>query len=112
LDAALSLPKYVTGDGVFGVQPGSVRTNIVAYGPAQANIETAKVDGQRTEFAPYLHGNRPVGVVGIELSPGESTTVELTFGKIVQHTEPRLFVTPTVQAVKDVILPTENAPCG
>ncbi|MEW9872766.1 DUF4012 domain-containing protein [Arthrobacter sp. HS15c] len=111
-DAADSLPAYVTGAGIFGVPAGSVQTNIVAYGPAQANIESATLDGKKTEFAPYLHGNRPVGVLATRLAPGESRTIEFTFGKIVQHTEPDLFVTPTVQDVKDVMLPTQNLPCG
>lgn len=112
VDAATSLPAYVTGNGNFGVPPGSVRTNLVAYGPVQANVETVKLDGQRAQFAPFLHSNRPVGVVAVELAPGESRTVDFTFGEIVQHTEPNLVVTPTVQPVKDVILPTEAATCG
>jgi hypothetical protein len=112
LDAASSLPAYVTGDGVFGVPPGSVQTNVVAYGPVQANVETAKLDGKKTEFAPYIHSNRPVGILAIRLAPGETRTLDFTFGKIVQHTEPNLVVTPTVQDVKDVTLPTEFAPCS
>ncbi|MET4589364.1 DUF4012 domain-containing protein [Arthrobacter sp. 754] len=111
-DAATTLPAYVTGGGSFGVPPGSVQTNIVAYGPVQANAETARLDGQRTDFATYIHSNRPVGVMAIKLAPGESRTVEFTFGKIVQHTEPNVVVTPTIQAVKDVILPTEILSCG
>jgi hypothetical protein len=111
-DAATSLPAYVTGGGAFGVPAGSVQTNIVAYGPVQAYAETAKLDGQRTDFAPYRHSNRPVGVVAIQLVPGESKTVDFTFGKIVQHTEPNVVVTPTVQDVKDVILPTMVPECG
>lgn len=111
-DAATSLPAYVTGDGAYGVPPGSVQTNIVAYGPVQAQIESAKVDGKKTNFAPYLHSNRPVGVLAIRLAPGESKTVEYTFGKIVQHTEPSVVVTPTVQPVKDVILPSVAASCS
>ncbi|MEO5314976.1 DUF4012 domain-containing protein [Pseudarthrobacter sp. CC12] len=110
-DAATALPAYVTGAGAFGVAPGTVQTNVVAYGPAQANVESAMVDGQKTPFAPYMHANRPVGVVAQQLAPGESKTVDFTFGKIVQHTEPNVVVTPTVQHVKDVILPAENAPC-
>lgn len=112
LDAVTSLPEYVTGGGVFGVSPGSVRTNIVAYGPAQANVESATQDGEKIPLAPYLHGDRPVGVVSQQLAPGESKTVEFTFAKIVQHVEPNVVVTPTVQPVKEVILPTENASCG
>lgn len=111
-DAAVSLPKYVTGAGVFGVPPGSVQTNVVAYGPVQAQVESAKLDGQKTEFAPYMHNGRPVGVLAIRLAPGESRTIDFTFGKIVQHSEPNVVVTPTVQDVKDVTLPTETVPCG
>lgn len=111
LDAAKSLPAYVTGGGIFGVPPGAIQTNVVAYGPVQANVESASMDGQKAPFAPYLHANRPVGVISQILAPGESRTVEFTFGKIVQHTEPNVVVTPTVQHVKDVILPTENASC-
>lgn len=111
-NAATSLPAYVTGDGIFGVPAGSVQTNIVTYGPAQAHVETAKLDGRNTAFAPYLHANRPVGVLAVRLAPGESKTVEFTFGKIVQHTEPNVVVTPTVQNVNDVIQPTQVAECS
>lgn len=111
-DAADNLPAYVTGAGNFGVPPGSVQTNTVAYGPVQANVETAKIDGQKAEFAPYRHGDRPVGVIAVRLAPGESKTVEFTFGKIVQHSEPNIVVTPTVQPVADVTLPTATASCG
>jgi hypothetical protein len=111
-DAATTLPAYVTGDGQFGVPAGSVQTNIVAYGPIQANVETAQIDGERADFAPYLHRNRPVGILAVQLAPGESKTVEFKFGKIVQHTEPDLVVTPTVQRVNEVKLATEKAQCN
>lgn len=110
-DAATSLPEYVTGGGIFGVPPGEVQTNITSYGPSQANMETAVIDGKKSEFAAYRHGDRPVGTVTVRLSPGQSSTVELTFGKIVQHTEPKLVVTPTVQPVKEVILNNESREC-
>lgn len=110
-DAASSLPAYVTGDGNYGVPAGSVQTNIVAYGPVQSLVETAMLDGKRTEFASYFHSNRPVGIQAVRLAPGESKTIDFTFGKIVQDTEPNVVVTPTVQAVDDVTLPTKNATC-
>lgn len=110
-DAADSLPAYVTGGGVFGVPPGTVQTNVISYGPVQSNVETAMVDGKKTDFAAHRHSNRPVGSVTVTLAPGQSSTVELTFGKIVQHTEPNLVVTPTVQPVKEVILGTQTAAC-
>lgn len=111
-DAATSLPRYVTAGGIYGVPAGSVRTNVIAYGPAQANVETATVDGTKTDFAAHRHANRPVGAVTVTLAPGQSSTVELTFGKIVQHMEPNVVVTPTVQPVKDVILATQYEACN
>ncbi|WP_254678653.1 DUF4012 domain-containing protein [Arthrobacter sp. 24S4-2] len=110
-DSATSLPEYVTGGGNFGVPEGTVQTNVIAYGPVQSNVETAIIDGKKTDFAAHRHGNRPVGSVTVTLAPGQSSTVDLTFGKIVQHTEPNLVVTPTVQPVKDVALATEPAEC-
>ena len=93
-DAATSLPEYVTGGGAFGVPAGSVQTNVIAYGPVQSNVETAFVAGKKTGFASQRHSGRPVGSVTVRLAPGQSSTVEFTFGKIVQHTEPQLSVTP------------------
>ncbi|WP_237393748.1 DUF4012 domain-containing protein [Pseudarthrobacter sp. ATCC 49987] len=111
-DAAASLPEYVTGGGAFGVRAGSVRTNVIAYGPTQADVETALVDGKKANFSAQHHANRPVGTLTVTLAPGQSSEVEFTFGKIVQHTDPTVVVTPTVQALKEVILPPENAGCG
>ncbi|AFR30197.1 hypothetical protein ARUE_c33160 [Arthrobacter sp. Rue61a] len=102
-DAAVSLPEYVTGGGVFGVPAGTVQTNIVAYGPAQANVDTVVKDGLQIPFAAQRHGQRAVGTSTIKLAPGESTTLIFNFGHIVQHSEPQLVVTPTTQLVKDVI---------
>lgn len=110
-DAATSLPSYVTGGGVFGVPEGTVQTNVVAYGPVQSNVETVSVAGNKTGFASHRHSGRPVGSVTVRLAPGQSSTVEFTFDKIVQHTAPKLSVTPTVQALKDVVLDTISAKC-
>jgi hypothetical protein len=102
-DAATRLPAAVTGGGLHGVPPGTVQTNIIAYGPAQAHIETAHQDGAKTPFASYFDHGRPVGVLATKLQPGQSTTVEFTFGKIVQTEEPTLVMTPTVQSKDDVV---------
>lgn len=110
-DAATSLPAYVTGGGAFGVPPGTVQTNVTAYGPVQANVQTATLDGEKAYFAAYHQSNRPLGTMTVKLAPGQSSTVELVFSKIVQHATPTLVVTPTVQAVNDVLLPTKPAEC-
>jgi hypothetical protein len=110
-DAATSLPVSVTGDGRYGTPPGSVQTNVVVYGPAMSHADTATADGQKVGFGSHLHGDRPVGIVTTRLAPGQYSEVEMSFVKVVQHNDPTLSVTPTVQDVKDVILPTEQARC-
>lgn len=110
-DAATSLPDYVTGGGAFGVPEGTVQTNIVAYGPVQANVESVMADGKKISFASQFHGERPVGTVTVALPPGKSSTVEFLFDKIVQHSQPQLSVTPTVQPIKDVRHATSTKTC-
>jgi hypothetical protein len=111
-DAGSVLPEYVTAGGAYGIQPGSVQTNIAVYGPVQSTVETVHTDDERVAFAPYLHDNRPVGVIAVQLAPGETKTFDFTFGKIVQHTQPTVAVTPTVQDVHDVIRETKSAACN
>ncbi|MDI2035756.1 DUF4012 domain-containing protein [Paenarthrobacter nitroguajacolicus] len=110
-DAATSLPGYVTGGKAFGVPEGTVQTNIVSYGPVQSNIDTVVKDGVKIPFAAQRHSQRSVGTSTISLAPGESATLEFNFGHIVQHSQPEIVVTPTVQSVKDVLLPPLAAPC-
>lgn len=111
-NAGNSLPAYVTGAGAFGVPAGSVQTNIVAYGPVQSNVEEAFVAGQKSNFSSQRHAGRPVGTVTVRLAPGQSQTVDFTFGRIVQHADPEIVVTPMVQSLKDVVLETKSATCG
>ncbi|MEV7663028.1 DUF4012 domain-containing protein [Paenarthrobacter sp. NPDC089316] len=110
-DAAKSLPDYVTGGGAYGVPPGSVQTNVVAYGPSQSNIDTVVKDGKKIAFAAQRHEQRAVGTSTILLGPGESTSLDFNFGHIVQHSDPKIVVTPTTQAVKDVLQDATPSPC-
>ena len=113
LDAATSLPAYVTGGGVYGVPPGHVRTNYVAYGPDQALTGTASRDGEPVPIAAYRHGQRPVGVVSVELAPGESTVLEMSFSNVVQSSDPELKMTPTLIDTAEAVLPlSRDVSCG
>lgn len=106
-DAASTLPEYVTGGGTFKVDPGRVRTNNVVYGPAQAMIEGATLNGEKVPFGAAKHGQRPVGTVTTELGPGERAVLEVTFFQVVQESEPQLQITPGVQSLQDVLLQPE-----
>ncbi len=107
-DAATSLPEYVTGGGVFGVDPGRVKTNTVTYGPAQSLLQQARMNGTDVPVGSFAHGNRPVGMLTTELGPGETATLEMDFSKVVQETEPTLDITPTVQDPAEIELPAEG----
>ncbi|WAH95902.1 DUF4012 domain-containing protein [Arthrobacter sp. MMS18-M83] len=111
-DAASSLPSYVTGGGIYGIPPGEAQSNVIVYGPAQAQVETATQDGNKVPFGAQQHDNRPVGTLTMKLAPGQSTTVEFTFGKIVQQSQPAVVVTPTIQSLDKVVLPIESVNCG
>jgi hypothetical protein len=111
-DAATSLPAYVTGGGGYGVPPGSAQSNVIAYGPAQSQVVMATQDGNKVPFGAQQHDNRPVATLSVRLAPGQSSTVEFTFGKIVQHNQPEVVVTPTVESVDKVVLPTKSETCG
>lgn len=111
-DAGTAFPAAVTGGGLFGTAPGSVQTNVMAYGPTLSQMDTVSQDGNRVSFGSHVHSGRPLGMVAVKLAPGESTALEMTFVKVVQDAEPNLLVTPTVQAVKEVTLPTQMAICG
>ncbi|WP_284983035.1 DUF4012 domain-containing protein [Arthrobacter sp. efr-133-TYG-118] len=111
-DAATSLPAYVTGGGAYGVPPGTAQSNVIAYGPAQAYVESATQDGKTVPFGAQRHDDRPVGMLSEQLAPGQSSTIEFTFIKIVQHSQPEVVVTPTVQSMDNVILPTQSETCG
>lgn len=112
LDAASTLPPYVTGDGVFGVDPGRIRTNYVVYGPAQAFVEAATVDGAPVPIGSGRHGQRPVGTVALELGPGQTAEMDILFSRVVQDDISRLDVTPGLEEPEKMVLPTEQSGCG
>ena len=79
LDAATSLPTYVTGRYAFGVKPGRVRTNVYVYAPPGAQPFSVKVDGKEVAFASAdLNGQPVVGAV-VEMGPTETASLLFQF---------------------------------
>ena len=78
-DAATSLPAYVTGDGTYGVPPGTVRTLIAIYGPEGATPAHIDRDGEEEGVQTAMLGDRSVVQHEVSLAPGESTTITVEF---------------------------------
>lgn len=79
LDAATSLPPYVTADGYYGVPAGSVRTLIAVYGPEGALPSHLDRDGRKEGVQTAMLGDRSVVQHKVSLAPGESTTITVEF---------------------------------
>ncbi|MGF9664316.1 DUF4012 domain-containing protein [Arthrobacter crystallopoietes] len=109
-DAGKTLPDYVTGAGAFGVEPGTVQTNVYAYGPTEWFLDSAARDGKAAPFGSYKHDERPVAAATVSLAPGESATVEFEFSTLYETDKPTLDVTPTVQPTSEVLKPSTVGP--
>lgn len=70
-DAATSLPQYVTGGGVFGVEPGVVRNNVHLVMPAGENVFDVTVGGSSVAFGLAELDGLVVVSRSIDLAPGE-----------------------------------------
>ena len=109
-DAATSLPAYVTGKGAFGVPPGSVQTNVIAYGPGKAAVESVRLDGQPYTLHPDVHAGRPLTTAVTRLAPGQKATLEFAFVRIPEGPL-ALDVTPGVQPKSQVVRPASGESC-
>jgi len=78
-DAATTLPTYVTGGGVFGVAPGLISTNLAVYAPSEGVFMEAAVDGQPAGVQTATDSGHAVVQLQTTLSPGQSTTIKMSF---------------------------------
>jgi nitrate reductase NapE component len=78
-DAATSLPEYVTGGGAFGTEPGTIKTLVAVYAPANAIYLGASQDGKGAALQTAMDGDHPVAQLRTLLAPGESTTFRVAF---------------------------------
>lgn len=102
------LPPYVAGLG-HRVPPGVARTNVAVYAPADGWIERAALSGVPTGVASYSHDGLQVVLKTVDLSPGESTSLEVTVVTAPDQPEAaRLRVTPGARAAEHVV---SDSPC-
>ncbi|MFF2623488.1 DUF4012 domain-containing protein [Oerskovia jenensis] len=77
-DAATSLSWYVTGGGISGTPPGSIRTDLFLYPPRGGSILNVTADGTLTGSEVVEIQGRAVTTLPRELAPGQSTSVTFT----------------------------------
>ncbi len=100
-DAAQSLTDYVTGGGVFGVDPGRIRTEALIYVPPGAVITGGRVNGEPAEFNVQEHEGRLVAKFIVELAPGESQSVQIdVLGDLGQSEQLTIEHTPMVRGTQ------------
>jgi hypothetical protein len=78
-DAATSLPRYVTGGGALGTEPGKIKTLLAVYAPPNAIYLGASQDGKGAALQTAMDGEHPVAQIQTLLAPGESTTFRVAF---------------------------------
>ncbi len=97
-DAGQTLPHYVTGNGVFGVLAGMIRTRVVVYGP-EGGLLVATTGGGAVGNPDRAgtDGGRPVSIATVDLRPGVTKTVVVDLLNAKQKAaDARLTVTPTL----------------
>nr|WP_232534213.1 DUF4012 domain-containing protein [Plantactinospora sp. KBS50] len=62
---SLNIPAYTT------------RTVLAVYGPAGGSVLSAALDGRRTAIGTGRERRRPIGMVALDLRPGQSRTVQV-----------------------------------
>lgn len=110
LDAATSLPEYVTGGGSFGVTPGNIRTLVSVYGPPEAvNLGATSNPGEFGIHTTTDTGS-PVTSYQVELAPGQSSTVQLSM--LVTAGFDGEVLTVTTPGVNAVVTEKTSHPCS
>lgn len=78
-DAATSLPRYVTADGLYGTPAGSISTSLHVYaGPGSFNLGVQR-DGAPTDYHPTSDSGHTLSRIESRLAPGEAATYRFNF---------------------------------
>lgn len=91
------LPPYVTGNGDYGVPPGTMRVTVWVVGSGAGSVVGARVDGRPVASGSVrLHG-RPVCSLGVDLAPGGRRVVQVDLVAPPGQGSPRLVLQPMAQ---------------
>lgn len=108
MNAQSSLPPYVTGNGVYGVAPGSASVVSNIYLPRGWELQSAS----ESDNGSYVEGvvdGREVVSFGFDLAPQTMQTASLVLQATTSTSHAEATVTPTADAN---LSPTVTASCG
>ena len=94
---ATGLAPYVSGAGLNGVRPGTMRVTVWAVGSGAGSVVDATVDGRATPLGAYRLRGRPVGALTVDLPPGGSTSIVVDLLAPPGSGSPRLVLQPLVR---------------
>lgn len=98
---AEGLSDYVLGGAYLDAPPGTNRKVVLIYGPHGGGIVGVSVDSERVPLGSYSERGRPVGVVTVDLSPGERRLVEFdVLGTAEAPGMPNIETTPGVHTTE------------
>jgi len=111
---ARGLPEWVTGLALSG-DPYTSRTNVMVFSPTGGAIISVTLDGKPQDFGAGFERNRGVGVITVDLPPGESKTFDIAIeigipAAASQAIKPRLWTTPGVRPWLTTV--TSGAKCA
>lgn len=91
---ATGLTGYVTGAGLHGVPPGTMRVTVWAIGSGAGSVVDVRLDGRATPLGAHrLHG-RPVGALTVDVAPGGTRTLEFDLVAPPGRGSPRVVLQP------------------
>ncbi len=94
---ATGLSGYVTGAGLHGVPPGTMRVTVWAVGSGAGSVVGVRLDGRATPLGAYrLHG-RPVGALTVDVAPGGTRALDFDLLAPPGRGSPRVVLQPMVQ---------------
>jgi len=96
-NAGATLPDYITGGGAYGTVPGDAKVVANLFLPTGSGLAYAEsTDGSTFEDGQFE--GRQVLTFGVELSPGESTSIEVRVSPPATTEDAEAVVTPTADA--------------
>ncbi|GAB3855689.1 DUF4012 domain-containing protein [Nocardioides maradonensis] len=75
---AARLPAYITGGGVYGIQPGSQLVALRIFAPTGGSLSGFTIDGRKSHLETVDQDGRQVGMTFLQLDPGQQVHVGWT----------------------------------